>query len=55
MPKNYQNSYYRRRNSYSYGNSNYSNQMASQIATQTAKTSVIPSSSFFPGGGEDLG
>jgi hypothetical protein len=25
MPKNYQNSYYRRRNSYSYSGSNYSN------------------------------
>jgi hypothetical protein len=37
MPKNYQNSFYRRRNSYSYGNSNYSNQMASQIAAQIPK------------------
>jgi hypothetical protein len=55
MFKNYQNSYYRRRNSYSYSNSNYSNQMASQIAAQIAKTLVTPSNSFFPGGGEDIG
>jgi hypothetical protein len=52
MPKYYQNSYYKRRYSYSYGNSNYSNQMASQIASQLAKTFVT---SFFPGGGKDLG
>jgi hypothetical protein len=29
MPRNYQNSYYKRRNSYSYSGSNYNNQLAS--------------------------
>jgi hypothetical protein len=53
MPKYYQNSYYKRRNSYSYGNSNYNNQLASQIASQLAKTFIAPSTSFFPEGGED--
>jgi hypothetical protein len=55
MPKYYQNSYYKRRNLYSYGNSNYSNQMASQIASQLAKTFITLSTSFFPEGGKDLG
>jgi hypothetical protein len=32
-PKYYQNSNYKRRNSYNYGNSNYTNQLASQIAS----------------------
>jgi hypothetical protein len=49
-PKYYQNSYYIRRNSYTYGNSNYSNQMASQIANQLAKTFIALSISFFLGG-----
>jgi hypothetical protein len=32
-PKYYQNSYYKRRNFYAYGNSNYSNQMMTQITS----------------------
>jgi hypothetical protein len=47
MPRNYQNSYYKRRNLYSYSDSNYSNQIASQIAAQIAKTLVVPPNSFF--------
>jgi hypothetical protein len=54
MFKYYQNSYYKRRNSYSYGNSNYSNQMIFQISVQIAKTFIAPQPSFFPGGGEDF-
>jgi hypothetical protein len=54
-PKYFQNSFYKRRNSYSYGNSNYSNQMPSQIASQLAKTFITPSTSFFLEGGKDLG
>jgi hypothetical protein len=53
MPKYYQNSFYRRRISYSYGSSNYSNQMASQITSQLAKTFIALSTSFFPEGGKD--
>jgi hypothetical protein len=52
-PKYYQNSYYKRRNSYNYGNSNSNNQLASQIASQIAKTFVASSNSFFPDGGKD--
>jgi hypothetical protein len=55
MPRNYQNSFYKRRNSYSYSGSNYSTQMASQIAAQIAKTLVTPSNSFFQEGGGDFG
>jgi hypothetical protein len=53
MPRNYRNSFYKRRNSYSYSNSNYSTQMASRIVTQIAKTLINPSNSFFQGGRED--
>jgi hypothetical protein len=55
MPRNYQNFYYKRRDSYSYSGSNYSNQVASQIAAQIAKTLVVPSNSFFQEGGGDFG
>jgi hypothetical protein len=53
--KYYQNFFYKRRNSYSYGNSNYSNQMIFQIASQLAKIFISPSISFFPEGGKDFG
>jgi hypothetical protein len=53
MPRNYQNSFYKRRNSYSYSGSNYSNQLDSQIAAQIAKSLMVPSNSFFQEGGED--
>jgi hypothetical protein len=54
MPKYYQNSYYKRRNSYSYGSSNYNTQMASQIAAQITITFVANQNSFFLEGGKVL-
>jgi hypothetical protein len=53
MPKYYQNSYYKRRNSYSYGSSNYNTQTTAQLVTQIIKTFIIPQTSFFQEGGED--
>jgi hypothetical protein len=54
MLKYYQNSYYKRRNPYSYSNSNYNTQLSTQFAARIAKT--YSSTIFvFCGRGEDFG
>jgi hypothetical protein len=56
MPKFYNNSYSKRRNSYSSGYSGYSIQTANQLASQIARSLTgFQTGSFFQEGGEVLG
>jgi hypothetical protein len=47
MPKHYQNSYYKRKIFFGYGNYNCNSQATAQLIAQIAKSITIPQNSFF--------